>query len=55
MGGERFIVRMPSGWREAIKRQAVRNRRSMNQEILAALEGVVSEAARSPEDASNAA
>lgn len=41
---DRYIVRFPSGWRNAIKYQAARNRRSMNQEILAALESVVSAA-----------
>lgn len=38
---DRYIVRFPTGWREIIKGAAARNRRSMNQEILAALEGVV--------------
>lgn len=35
---ERYIVRMPDGWRDAIKARAAQNRRSMNQEILSALE-----------------
>jgi plasmid stability protein len=43
--GEKYIVRLPGGWREAIKVRAAANRRSMNQEILAALEGVVGAAA----------
>lgn len=38
---EKYIVRLPAGWRDAIKYRAAVNRRSMNQEILAALEGVV--------------
>lgn len=42
---EQFIVRMPPGWRDAIKIRAARNRRSMNSEILAALESVVGAAA----------
>lgn len=42
---DRFIVRMPQGWRDAIKVRAARNRRSMNQEILIALECVVGVAA----------
>lgn len=36
---------MPKGWRDAIKTRASLNRRSMNQEILVALEGIVKEAA----------
>lgn len=40
----KFMLRMPDGWRDAIKSQAAKNRRSMNQEILAALESVVSAA-----------
>lgn len=39
-----YNLRLPPGWRDAIKVMAVRNRRSMNQEILAALESVVSAA-----------
>lgn len=42
---DRYIVRMPDGWRDAIKERAARNRRSMNSEILAALESVVGSAA----------
>lgn len=37
---DQFMLRLPDGWREAIKARAARNRRSMNQEILAALESV---------------
>ncbi len=40
-----FNLRLPDGWRDAIKARAVRNHRSMNSEILAALESVVGEAA----------
>lgn len=40
----KFMLRLPEGWREAIKAKSVKNRRSMNQEILAALESVVSAA-----------
>ena len=39
-----YMLRLPDGWRDAIKARAARNRRSMNSEILAALDGVVSEA-----------
>lgn len=42
---DQFPVRLPDGWRDAIKARAARNRRSMNSEILAALESVVGEAA----------
>lgn len=38
---DRYIIRLPDGWRDTIKVLAAKNRRSMNQEILAALEGVV--------------
>lgn len=38
-------MRLPDGWRDAIKERAARNRRSMNSEILAALESVVGKAA----------
>lgn len=38
---DQYQLRLPEGWREAIKIAAIRNRRSMNQEILAALESVV--------------
>lgn len=41
---DKYILRLPNGWRDAIKEKAARNRRSMNQEILAALESVVSAA-----------
>lgn len=42
---DQFGLRLPDGWRDAIKARAARNRRSMNSEILAALESVVREAA----------
>lgn len=42
---DQYVVRLPDGWRDAIKARAAVNRRSMNQEILAALEGVVGAAA----------
>lgn len=41
---DQYIVRLPTGWRDAIKAKAATNRRSMNQEILAALESVVGSA-----------
>lgn len=31
-------VRLPDGWRDALKARAAKNRRSMNSEILAAIE-----------------
>lgn len=42
---DKYMLRLPDGWRDAIKARAARNRRSMNSEILAALEGLVSAAA----------
>lgn len=42
---DQVALRLPDGWRDAIKDRAARNRRSMNSEILAALEGVVGAAA----------
>lgn len=47
---DRFMLRLPEGWRAAIKARAARNRRSMNQEILAALEAICAP----PESAGNA-
>lgn len=35
---ERYIVRLPDGWRDAIKQEAKKHRRSMNAEIVAAIE-----------------
>lgn len=35
---DKFMVRLPDGWRDAIKAEAGRNRRSMNAEILSAVE-----------------
>lgn len=35
---DKFMMRMPDGWRDAIKVEAAKNRRSMNAEILAAIE-----------------
>ena len=40
-----YMLRLPDGWRDAIKARAAVNRRSMNQEILIALEGLIGEAA----------
>lgn len=42
---DQFNLRLPDGWRDALKNRAARNRRSMNSEILAALESVVGSAA----------
>lgn len=52
---DKFMLRLPDGWRAAIKERAARNRRSMNQEVLAALESVVRDAAEVRSDADNAA
>ncbi|MDO5643446.1 MAG: Arc family DNA-binding protein [Paracoccus sp. (in: a-proteobacteria)] len=35
---DRFIIRLPVGWRDAIKAEAAKNHRSMNAEILADIE-----------------
>lgn len=35
---DQFVVRLPDGWRDAIKAEAKKERRSMNAEILSALE-----------------
>ncbi|PJN92684.1 hypothetical protein CNY89_27535 [Amaricoccus sp. HAR-UPW-R2A-40] len=40
-----YMLRLPDGWRDAIKARAAGNRRSMNQEILIALEGLIGGAA----------
>lgn len=34
---ERYPLRLPTGWRDAIKVEAARNRRSMNSEIVDAI------------------
>lgn len=34
---DRFIIRLPDGWRDVIKAEAVRNRRSMNAEFVDAI------------------
>jgi plasmid stability protein len=58
---DKYMLRLPDGWRDAIKERAGRNRRSMNSEILAALESVVREetgaeiGVMSPVSASNSA
>lgn len=35
---DKFMMRMPDGWRDAIKVEAAKNRRSMNAETLSAIE-----------------
>ena len=42
---DRFMIRMPDGWRERLKENAARNRRSMNAEILCILQGALGAAA----------
>lgn len=38
---DQFMLRLPDGWRDALKNRAGRNRRSLNSEILAALECIL--------------
>lgn len=35
---DKFMTRLPDGWRAAIKKEAAKNRRTMNAEILMAIE-----------------
>lgn len=35
---DKFMLRLPDGWRDVIKVRAARNRRSMNNEILEMIE-----------------
>lgn len=35
---DKFMLRLPDGWREKIKEEAARNHRSMNAEIKAGIE-----------------
>lgn len=35
---DRFIIRLPDGWRDVMKAEAIRNRRSMNAEFVDAIE-----------------
>lgn len=35
---DQYMLRLPSGWRDAIKDEAKKSHRSMNAEILAAIE-----------------
>lgn len=37
-GSDKFMLRLPDGWREKIKAEAAKQRRSMNSEIIAAVE-----------------
>lgn len=34
---DKFIIRLPDGWRDVIKVEAAKNRRSMNSEIVEAI------------------
>lgn len=52
---DQFVLRLPDGYREAIKIAAARNRRSMNAEILVHLEAVFGEAAEAEAARSRAA
>lgn len=46
--GDQFVVRMPSGMRDQLKRRAEENRRSLNSEIVYRLEtAMAAEATRS--------
>ncbi|MFG6599390.1 MULTISPECIES: Arc family DNA-binding protein [unclassified Sulfitobacter] len=35
---DRFIIRLPDGWRDTIKTEAAKSHRTMNAEIIAAIE-----------------
>lgn len=35
---DRYTIRLPDGWRDAIKAEAQKNHRTMNSEVLAAIE-----------------
>lgn len=35
---DKYMLRLPDGWRKAIKAEAAKGRRSMNAEIIAAIE-----------------
>lgn len=35
---DRFMIRLPNGWRDAIRTEAKKNHRPMNSEIIAAIE-----------------
>ncbi|MFG6535795.1 Arc family DNA-binding protein [Sulfitobacter sp. CS16] len=35
---DRFIIRLPDGWRDTIKMEAAKSHRTMNAEIIAAIE-----------------
>lgn len=35
---DKFLLRLPDGWRDTIKAEAKKNHRAMNSEILAAIE-----------------
>ena len=43
---DKYVVRFPDGLRETLKREAERNNRSLNAEIIARLEASFTEAAR---------
>jgi plasmid stability protein len=45
---DRYMLRLPDGWREKLKTVAARNRRSMNQEILGALEPLIAQKENGP-------
>ncbi|MEB3419894.1 Arc family DNA-binding protein [Salipiger marinus] len=40
---DQFVIRFPDGWRDAIKAEAAKSRRSMNAEILSAIEFAMKE------------
>ena len=44
-GNDQYMLRLPDGWRAAVKALAVKNHRSMNSEILAAIEFALGAAA----------
>jgi hypothetical protein len=48
---DQYMLRLPEGWRDRIKTAAAEKRRSMNSEILAALEEKFAAGASSPNSA----
>lgn len=45
---DKYMLRLPDGWRDNIKAVAMKNRRSMNQEILGALEPLITQNENGP-------
>lgn len=45
---DKYMLRLPDGWRDNLKLVAAKNRRSMNQEILGALEPLIAQKENGP-------